>query len=200
MTTTRTPALDEALASFRRRAAADGLLDVAYGFADTPLGTVALFVTPRGVVRLAYEREGFDRIIEEMAERVSPRVLAAPERTDEARRELDEYFAGRRRSFQLRIDWSLVRGFNLGVLRATAAIPYGELSTYRDVAAAAGNPRAARAAGNALGGNPIPIVVPCHRVVHAAGGLGGYTGGLDRKAFLLEHEGALAVARGRGGR
>jgi len=198
--TTTTTGLTEALASFRRQAAADGLLDVAYGFVETPLGTIAVFVTPRGLVRLAYERDGFDRAIEEMAERVSPRVLAAPERTDEARRELDEYFAGDRRSFEVPLDWSLVRGFNLGVLRATAAIPYGSLSTYRDVAAAAGNPRAARAAGNALGGNPIPIVVPCHRVVHAAGGLGGYTGGLERKEFLLGLEDALATARGRSGR
>lgn len=200
MTTTPTTGLTDALAAFRRRAMADGILDVAYGFVDTPLGTMAVFVTPRGLVRLAYERDGFDRAIEEMAERVSPRVVAAPERTDEARRELDEYFAGERRSFEVPIDWSLVRGFNLGVLRATAAIPYGSLSTYRDVAAAAGNPRAARAAGNALGGNPIPIVVPCHRVVHAAGGLGGYTGGLERKELLLGLEGALPAARGRGGR
>jgi methylated-DNA-[protein]-cysteine S-methyltransferase len=106
------------------------------------------------------------------------------------RHELEDYFAGRRRTFDTPIDWSLVRGFAVGVLQATAQVPFGQVTTYQDVAGAAGSPRAARAAGNALGSNPIPIVVPCHRVVHAGGGLGGYTGGLERKRFLLRLEGA----------
>ena len=118
-------------------------------------------------------------------------ILAAPERTDEVRRQLDEYFAGARRGFDLPVDWRLVRGFAGAVLRATATIPFGGVSTYRDVAAEAGSPNAYRAAGNALGSNPVPIVVPCHRVVHAGGGLGGYTGGLERKQFLLRLEGVL---------
>ncbi len=189
--------LAAALDGFRRRALDEGLAEVAYGFIDSPLGPLAVFVTPRGVVRVAYEREGFDAVVEEVARLVSPRVLSAPERTDEARRELDEYFSDGRRSFEVPIDWRLVRGFNQGVLRATAAIPFGAVSTYGEVALAAGSPRAARAAGNALAGNPIPIVVPCHRVVHAGGGLGGYTGGLDRKVFLLRHEHALEVGEDR---
>jgi methylated-DNA-[protein]-cysteine S-methyltransferase len=118
-------------------------------------------------------------------------VIEAPERTDEVRRELDEYFAGRRRTFAVPIDWALVRGFAGAVLEATSRIPFGSVSSYREVAAEAGSPNAYRAAGNALGSNPVPIVVPCHRVLHAGGGLGGYTGGLDRKRFLLRLEGVL---------
>jgi methylated-DNA-[protein]-cysteine S-methyltransferase len=122
---------------------------------------------------------------------VSPRVLEAPRPTERIRRELDEYFDGRRRRFTTPIDLSLVRGFNRRVLEETARIPFGSVSTYREVAAQAGSPRGSRAAGNALGRNPIPIVVPCHRVVHADGGLGGYTGGVERKVALLRLEGAL---------
>jgi len=174
------------------RAVADGLLEVAYGTFDSPLGELLVAVTPRGLVRLAYDDEGVeDEVLAELAERVSPRVLRAPERTDAIRRELDDYFAGRGRDFVTRIDWSLVRGFAGEVLRATARVPFGSVTTYRDVADAAGSPRAYRAAGNALGSNPIPIVVPCHRVLHAGGGLGGYTGGLDRKRKLLRLEGAI---------
>lgn len=186
-----TPTLDpvRATAELARRAEAEGLLDVAWATLDTPLGPIAVFVTPRGVVRVAYERENFGAVADEVAERVSPRVLIAPRRTDAVRAELDAYFRKGRRAFDVPIDWTLVRGFNQGVLRATAAIPYGEVASYGDVAAVAGSPRAARAAGNALASNPIPIVVPCHRVIHADGGLGGYTGGLDRKRFLLGLEG-----------
>jgi methylated-DNA-[protein]-cysteine S-methyltransferase len=148
-------------------------------------------LTRRGLVRLSYPDEGVDAQLEELAERISPRILEAPERTDRVRRELDDYFAGRRQRFDVPVDWRLVRGFAGNVLRATARIPFGQVSTYRDVAATAGSPNAYRAAGNALGSNPIPIVVPCHRVLHAGGGLGGYTGGLDRKRFLLQLEGVL---------
>ena len=186
------PALDadRLSAALRDRATAEGLLDVAYGSMDSPLGELLVAVTPRGLVRVAYVREARDDVLAELADRVSPRVLRAPERTDAVRHELEEYFAGARHGFETPIDWSLVRGFAVGVLQATARVPFGQVTTYREVADAAGSPRAARAAGNALGSNPIPIVVPCHRVVHAGGGLGGYTGGLERKRFLLRLEGA----------
>ncbi|HJT63602.1 MAG TPA: methylated-DNA--[protein]-cysteine S-methyltransferase [Candidatus Limnocylindria bacterium] len=186
-----TPAIDPSrvTAELARRADAEGLLDVAWATLDTPLGPIAVFVTPRGLVRVAYDRENFGQVADEVAEHVSPRVLLAPERTDVVREQLDDYFEARRRTFDLPIDWTLVHGFNQGVLRATAEIPFGETASYGDVAAAAGSPRAARAAGNALAGNPIPIVVPCHRVIHADGGIGGYTGGLENKRFLLSLEG-----------
>jgi methylated-DNA-[protein]-cysteine S-methyltransferase len=170
-------------------AATAGLLDVAYATLDSPLGTLLLARTERGLVRLAYvDYEGQDDVIAELASRVSPRVLAAPRRLDEVRRELDQYFTGSRHQFDVPIDWQLTHGFGRRVLRATARIPYGGVSSYKQVAAAAGSPRGFRAAGNALGANPIPIVVPCHRVLHSGGGLGGYTGGLQRKQLLLDVE------------
>ncbi|MEO8252323.1 MAG: methylated-DNA--[protein]-cysteine S-methyltransferase [Chloroflexota bacterium] len=184
---------ESVIATLARRAAAAGLLDVAYGALDSPLGQLTVFVTPRGLLRVAYPNEQPDAVFSEVASRVSPRIVRAASRTDPARRELDAYFAGKRRSFDLAIDWSLVRGFATDVLRATAAIPFGEVTTYGSVARTAGSPRAARAAGNALGSNPIPIVVPCHRVLHADGGLGGYSGGLDRKRYLLALEGHAAT-------
>jgi methylated-DNA-[protein]-cysteine S-methyltransferase len=174
-----------------RRAADEGLLDVAYGTVDSPLGTLTVMVTPRGLVRLSYPGEGVREQLQQLADRVSPRILEAPERTDDVRRQLDAYFAGRRVAFEVPIDWRLVRGFAGDVLRATARIPFGSVSSYREVATAAGSPNAYRAAGNALGSNPIPIVVPCHRVLHAGGGLGGYTGGIDRKRYLLQLEGVV---------
>ncbi len=188
----RAPAVDaERLAGRLQRAAADaGLLDVAYASLDSPLGELLVAVTPRGLVRIAYPGEGEERVLEELAGAVSPRVLRAPERTDAVRRELDDYFAGRLRSFDLPLDWSLVHGFAVGILRATARVPFGSVATYGAVAAEAGSPRGARAAGNALHINPIPIVVPCHRIVPASGGLGGYGGGQERKRFLLALEGS----------
>ncbi|MDP9270503.1 MAG: methylated-DNA--[protein]-cysteine S-methyltransferase [Chloroflexota bacterium] len=180
-----------ASALLAQRASEAGLLDVAYGALDTPLGTLIVAVTPRGLVRIAYPGEGEERVLDELAQGVSPRVLHAPERTDAVRRELDAYFTGIRHEFDLAIDWSLVRGFTLGVLQATAAVPFGSVATYGEVATSAGSPRAARAAGNALHINPIPIVVPCHRIVPAAGGIGKYGGGEERKEFLLGLEGAL---------
>ena len=176
-------------------AADAGLLDVAYATLDSPLGALLVAVTPRGLVRLAYldagERE--DDVLADLAARVSPRVLAAPGPVDDARRQLDDYFERRRTSFELPIDWRLVHGFGRRVLRATARIPYGGTSSYKQIAAQAGSPRGHRAAGNALGANPIPIVVPCHRVLHTGGGLGGYGGGLERKLVLLEVEGSLSA-------
>jgi methylated-DNA-[protein]-cysteine S-methyltransferase len=135
-------------------------------------------------------------VLETLALRVSPRIVALPRRLDEGRRELDQYFAGKRTEFELPLDWRLTRGFGRRVLRATARIPYGAVSTYKQVAAKAGSPRGSRAAGNALGANPLPIVVPCHRVLHSTGGLGGYTGGLERKVALLGVEGYLLPAGG----
>jgi methylated-DNA-[protein]-cysteine S-methyltransferase len=174
------------------RAAEEGLLDVAYTSVDSPLGPLVVAATPQGLVRVSYsEFRGEDEVPEELARRVSPRVLEAPARLDPVRRELDEYFDGRRQEFDIPIDWSHLAGFTREVLRATAAIRFGEVSTYAGVAEAAGSPRAVRAAGNALGANPTPIVVPCHRIVRTGGALGGYTGGLERKLFLLTLEGAL---------
>jgi methylated-DNA-[protein]-cysteine S-methyltransferase len=170
-------------------AATAGLLDVAYATLDSPLGTLLLARTDRGLVRLAYvDFEGEDEVVAELASRISPRVLVAPRKLDEVRRELDQYFTGSRHEFEVPIDWRLTHGFGRRVLRATARIPYGGVSSYKQVAAAAGSPRGSRAAGNALGANPIPIVVPCHRVLHSGGGLGGYTGGVERKQLLLAVE------------
>lgn len=183
---------DAVEADLLRRAADRGLIDVAYGELDSPLGRLLVAVTPRGLVRLAYPGEMPDAVLAELAARISPRILHAVERTDGVRRELDAYFDGRLHRFTTPIDWSLVSGFATGVLRATTQVPFGELTTYGRVAHEAGSSRAARAAGNALGSNPIPIVVPCHRVVHADGSIGGYTGGLDRKRFLLDLEGVAA--------
>ena len=178
--------LDRRLAE---RAAGVGLLDVAYAEVDSPLGPLTVASTPRGLVRVAYLPE--EHVVEELATRLSPRVLRVPARLDEVRRELDEYFEGRRREFELEIDWSLTRGFTRRVLQVTSKIDYGALRSYAEVAAGAGSPRAVRAAGNALGANPIPVVVPCHRVVRTGGALGGYTGGVERKHFLLGLEGVL---------
>lgn len=179
---------------FAEGAGRDGSADVAYATVDSPLGSLLVASTRRGLVRLSYGDDGPDAVLRDLAARVSPRVLEAPNSLDQVRRELEEYFAGRRRRFDLGVDLALAQGFNRRVLRATARIPFGSVSTYRDVAGRAGSPRGSRAAGNALGANPIPIVVPCHRVVHSGGGLGGYTGGLQRKRFLLGLEGALERA------
>jgi methylated-DNA-[protein]-cysteine S-methyltransferase len=177
-------------------AATAGLLDVAYATLDSPVGKLVLATTPVGLARLAYvDGDDEDQVLADMAARLSPRMLSAPRRLDEPRRELDEYFAGRRRQFELALDLRLMTDFTRRILTATAAIPYGSVSSYRDVAVQAGSPRGSRAAGNALGSNPLPIVLPCHRVVHRGGGIGGYTGGLDRKRTLLAIEaGQLRLA------
>ena len=173
------------------QARALGLTDVAYAFEPSPVGELLVAVTPRGLIRLAYNAEEYaDSVLDELARRVSPRVVEAPAALDEVRRELDEYFEGKRTGFDIPIDWRLHDGFGRRVLRATARIPFGKVITYAEVAAKAGSPRGYRAAGNALGSNRMPIVVPCHRVVAAGGKIGGYTGGLERKEYLLELEGA----------
>jgi methylated-DNA-[protein]-cysteine S-methyltransferase len=183
------PELDRLLAE---RAAEEQLLDVAYATIDSPLGPITLAATPRGLVTVAYEDPRTDTgVLEELARKVSPRVLEAPARLDAARRELDEYFEGRRTDFDLPLDWALTRGFTSKVLQATARIAFGATSTYAEVATEAGSPRAVRAAGNALGANPLPVVVPCHRVLRTGGAIGGYTGGLERKEYLLRLEGIL---------
>jgi methylated-DNA-[protein]-cysteine S-methyltransferase len=172
------------------RADAEGLLDVAYAIVDSPLGPLVAAATPRGLVRLAYTGSRSEsEVLEDLAARLSPRILEAPGRLDQARRELDEYFEGERKGFDLPLDWSLTRGFTGKVLRQTARIGFGKTSTYAEVASRAGSPRAVRAAGNALGANPLPVVVPCHRVLRTGGALGGYTGGIERKQFLLRLEG-----------
>jgi methylated-DNA-[protein]-cysteine S-methyltransferase len=182
-------AVQDAMDRLVRQAEAD--VDVAYTVVESPLGDLLVAVTPRGLVRLAYPNEAEEDVLREVADVVSPRILRGPRRTNQVRRELGQYFEGRRRRFEVPVDWALSRGFFRKVLRATARIPYGDVRTYSEMAARAGSPRAYRAAGNALHSNKVPIVVPCHRVVHADGGLAGYGGGVHRKEFLLELEGAL---------
>ena len=185
-------ASSEAAGRLAARAYEEGLLDVAYTVEDSPVGPLLLASTGRGLVELGYEADKeLDFMLERLATKVSPRVLEAPARLDPVRRELEEYFEGKRLDFDIPLDWSLTKGFTRRVLRATAKVPYGEVSTYRQVATKAGNERAVRAAGNALGANPIPIVVPCHRILRTGGSLGGCGGGVPRKEFLLRLEGAL---------
>lgn len=178
-----------------RRIAEQGLADVTYASVDSPWGPLLAARTKRGLVKLGYPEDDVETVLARLARRVSPRIveadLGSDSGLDAVQRELDEYFEGRRRSFELPLDWTLVGPFGRRVLRATAEIPYGGVLSYAEVAAEAGSPRGSRAAGNALGANPIPIVVPCHRVLRSGGALGGYGGGLHRKRFLLELEGAL---------
>lgn len=190
------PAVDPAVvvaaaARFAAAAAEHGDADVAYAQLDSPVGRLVAAATPAGLVLLAYEdfRGGLDAVLERLAARISPRIVAAPGRLDDVRRQLDEYFEGRRTTFDLPLDWSLSTEFTTRILQATARIPFGATATYGEMAAAAGNARASRAAGRALGSNPIPIIVPCHRVIGGSGRLTGYTGGIERKVKLLEIEG-----------
>jgi methylated-DNA-[protein]-cysteine S-methyltransferase len=180
----------EAALRLSERMAEQGLADIDYARVDSPFGELLLAASEQGLLRLAFPEEDADSVLERLAARVSPRIVEAPARLDPIRRELDEYFEGRRREFELALDWTLVGPFGRRVLGATAQIPYGNVLTYTEVATEAGSPRGSRAAGNALGANPIPIVVPCHRVLRGSGALGGYAGGLERKQFLLELEGA----------
>lgn len=175
----------------KERAAEEGLLDVAYASADSPFGPLLLAKTTRGMVRVGLPNQDPDELLVDLSERVSPRVLEAPAELDEARRELDLYFEGRLDRFDLPLDWSLSSGFRLRVQQAIAAIPYGSTASYTEMASKAGNERAVRAAGTACGSNPIPLIVPCHRVLRSGGGLGGYGGGLPMKRALLELEGVL---------
>jgi methylated-DNA-[protein]-cysteine S-methyltransferase len=184
---------DAAASRLADRASREGLVDVAYAKVDTPLGTAMIAGTDRGLVRLMLPNDSPERVLERIARDLSPRLLELPARLDRERRELDEYFAGRRQAFDLELDWRLTpSGFYRKVLRAAARkLPFGTTASYGEVAGWAGNPRAYRAAGTALGSNPIPIVVPCHRVLRAGGEIGDYGGGPDMKEWLLRLEGAI---------
>jgi methylated-DNA-[protein]-cysteine S-methyltransferase len=184
----------EALAALHRRledAAADAdLLDVAYTTVDSPVGPLLLAATTRGLARVAFQIEDHDRVLETISARISPRILRAPKRLDEAMRELDEYFAGRRKAFDLPLDLGLSAGFRQLVQRQLTHIAYGHTQSYGQVAAAVGNPKAVRAVGTACATNPLPVVLPCHRVLRSDGSLGGYAGGPATKAVLLTLESA----------
>jgi methylated-DNA-[protein]-cysteine S-methyltransferase len=174
---------------FADRAAAEHDADLAYATFASPLGELLLVAGPRGLTQMYYLDEPLEPALEVIAHKRSPRIVESAAALDPWRRELDEYFSGTRRRFEAPLDWDQMSSFQRAVLRATAAIPYGATSTYSGVAIAAGSPHGQRAAGNALGHNPLAILVPCHRVVRSGGGFGGYTGGLHRKHYLLELEG-----------
>jgi methylated-DNA-[protein]-cysteine S-methyltransferase len=168
----------------------EGILDVAYRTVDSPVGSLLLAATDAGLVRVAYATENHDLVLQTLADRVSPRILKAPARLDIAARELDEYFAGQRQAFDLPLDWRLAAGFRSIVLHQLPGIGYGQTASYATVARLAGNPKAVRAVGTACATNPLPLIVPCHRVVRADGSLGGYLGGVDAKRALLTLEAA----------
>lgn len=180
-------------AELARRAEAADLIDVGFTVTDSPVGRLLLAATPAGIVRVAFPSEDPDSVLEQLARHVSPRVLRAPARLDSARHQLDEYFAGIRTAFDVAVDLQLVSGFRRRVLEVTATLPYGSVATYSEVATGAGNARAVRATGSALGANPVPIVVPCHRVLRRDGALGGYAGGLAVKQMLLDLEHGAAA-------
>jgi methylated-DNA-[protein]-cysteine S-methyltransferase len=188
------PSDADALSRLRDRlglaAEAEGLLDVAYTTVDSPVGALLLAATHKGLVRVAYDIEGHDRVLDTLAQKISPRVLRAPKRLDAAARELDEYFDGQRRVFDLPLDRSLSRGFRQLVQRHLPEIGYGQTRTYRQVAELVGSPKAVRAVGTACATNPLPVVVPCHRVLRADGTLGGYVGGSAAKMTLISLEAA----------
>jgi methylated-DNA-[protein]-cysteine S-methyltransferase len=177
-------------ARLAQQAGRDGLLDVAYRTLDTPAGTLLLAATDQGLVRIAYAVQDHAAVLQQLADRISPRVLHAPERLDDTSRQLDEYFAGRRRVFELPLDWRLSKGYRREVLSLLPDIGYGRTESYAQVAAASGSPRAVRAVGTACATNPLPLVVPCHRVVRSDGTPGRYAGGADAKALLLALEAA----------
>ncbi len=171
-------------------AEAADLLDVAYTTTDSPFGPLLLAATPQGLLRVAFAREDHDAVLARLSARVSPRVLRAPDRLDAARRQLDEYFAGRRQAFALDVDLRLSTGYRRTVLDHLRVVPYGRTETYTEVARATASPRAVRAVGSACATNPVPVVVPCHRVLRSDGSLGGYVGGLEAKTGLLALEAA----------
>ncbi|UNX55526.1 methylated-DNA--[protein]-cysteine S-methyltransferase [Georgenia sp. TF02-10] len=182
--------LDRLRGSLAAAAERAGLLDVAYTTVDTPLGRLLLAATERGLVRVAFEREDHDAVLQTLAERVSPRVLHAPARLATAARQVEDYLAGRRTGFDLPLDLSLATGFRRSVLEHLRQIGYGRTESYTQVATAVGSPRAVRAVGSACATNPVPVVVPCHRVLRSDGSLGGYVGGLAAKQALLGLEAA----------
>ena len=182
--------LDDLRAALARRAQEEGLLDVAYRTLDSPVGRLLLAATPEGLVRVAFETEDADTVLSELAAQVSPRVLLAPARLDVVASELDEYFTGRRHAFDVPVDLRLARGFRRAVLERLTQVPYARTVSYAELAARAGSPRAVRAVGTACALNPVPLVVPCHRVVRSDGAPGGYRGGSEVKRRLLAMEAA----------
>jgi methylated-DNA-[protein]-cysteine S-methyltransferase len=186
------PPRDDEMASLYARLAAqadeDGLLDVAYRTLDTPVGTLLLAATTTGVVRVAYESEDLDAVLRSLAGRISPRILETPRRLDEVARQLEQYFDGRRTTFDLPIDLRLSAGFRRSVLSYLPAIGYGETASYQSVAAAVHNPKAVRAVGTSCATNPLPVIIPCHRVIRSDGQLGAYLGGPEIKHQLLDME------------
>ena len=187
---------DAMMRTLHERLAADAarehLLEVAYRTVDSPVGPLLLAATERGLLRVAFEIEGHEAVLDRIAAQVSPRILRDRARLDTVARELDEYFAGRRRTFDLPLDLQLARGFRRVVLQHLAAIEYGRTASYATVAAASGSPRAVRAVGSACARNPLPLVVPCHRVVKSDGSIGQYGGGVAAKRRLLDLEAATA--------
>lgn len=182
------PAVARLRAALAHRAAEQGLLDVAYRELDTPVGELLLAATPAGLVRVAYAVQDFDAVLAALAEQVSPRVLRAPGRLDDAARQLDEYFTRRRHSFDLPVDLRLAHGFRRSVLERLPRVSYGRTVSYAALAADVGSPRAVRAVGTACATNPLPLVLPCHRVVRSDGTPGGYAGGAAAKRLLLDLE------------
>jgi methylated-DNA-[protein]-cysteine S-methyltransferase len=168
----------------------DGLLDIAYRTIDTPVGPLLLAATELGLVRVAYAIEDHDAVLQSLADRISPRVLESPARLEVVARELEEYFDGRRKGFDVPLDWRLSAGFRSTVLHHLPEISYGQTASYSVVAQLAGNPKAVRAVGSACATNPLPVVVPCHRVVRSDGSMGGYLGGAEAKRTLLSLEAA----------
>jgi methylated-DNA-[protein]-cysteine S-methyltransferase len=183
--------VEAATAAFLKRAEKEGLIDVAYTTVDTPVGPLGVAVTEKGLVKVGLRADEYD-FLEEVADNVSPRIVELPKRVDPVRRQLDEYFAGRRTMFSLQIDWQLSQGFRRMVLEALfSQVGFGEVVSYGELALRVGHPRASRAVGTAMATNPVPIVVPCHRVLRTGGNIGNYGGGVDMKRRLLTHEGAL---------
>ena len=183
--------VDRLRARLAAAAEAEGILDVAYRTVDTPVGPLLLAATEQGLVRVAYPNQGHEAVLQALADRVSPRVLLAPARLDPVARQLDDYFAGRRRRFDVPLDWRLSTGFRSRVLHHLATdVDYGRTASYAALAALAGNPKAVRAVGSACATNPLPVVVPCHRVVRSDGAIGNYAGGVEAKRTLLELEAA----------
>jgi methylated-DNA-[protein]-cysteine S-methyltransferase len=184
---------DEVSALHSRLTAAaqrEGILDIAYRLVDSPVGALLIAGTELGLVRVAYASEGHDIVLQNLADKISPRILLAPDRLDTAARQLDEYFAGNRREFSVPLDWRLSAGFRSTVLHQLPEIAYGRTASYAAVATLAGNPKAVRAVGSACATNPLPVVVPCHRVVRSDGAMGGYLGGVEAKRILLTLEAA----------
>ena len=181
--------VDRLRARLAAAAEAEGILDIAYRTVDTPVGPLLLAATEQGLVRVAYPNQGHDAVLQALADRVSPRVLHAPGRLDPVARQLEDYFAGRRQRFDVPLDWRLSTGFRSTVLHHLAIdVDYGHTASYAALAALAGNPKAVRAVGTACATNPLPVVVPCHRVVRSDGAIGNYAGGVEAKRTLLELE------------